>query len=433
MRFKLPLYAQILFGMLLGGVVGFMGVHFGFELFVKKWILPFGDIFTRLLKMIAIPLIIASLIKGVTDLRDFSSFSKMGLRTLSLYIFTTLVAISIGISLVNISGIGKDIPDAVKTELSDMYSDKASTKIIQAKEKQDDSPLKPLVDIIPDNLFKAMSSNGSMLQVIFFSIFFGIGLLLIKPSTAEPVKRLFDGVNDVILKMVDIIMMYAPIGVFALMAGFFITIQSKEVLLSLGGYMLVVVLGLLIMILVYCLLVWLIAKKDPLTFLKGIAPAQLLAFSTSSSAATLPVTMERVEEHLGVNPKVSSFVLPIGATINMDGTSLYQTVAAVFIANVFNIDLSVVDQLTIVMTALLASIGSAAVPSAGIIMLIIVLESIQVPSQGIVMILAVDRILDMCRTTVNVTGDACVSLIVASQMDEIERPSPKGWDDNFIT
>jgi len=271
--------------------------------------------------------------------------------------------------------------------------------------------------------------------VIFFTIIFGISMLLIGEKRAAPLKKLFDSLNDVVLKMVDLIMLSAPYAVFALLANVVVSSGDPELLIALIKYAGVVVLGLILMIVFYLLIVGTIVKKNPFWFLKEISPAQLLAFSTSSSAATLPVTMERVEEHIGVDKEVSSFVLPVGATINMDGTSLYQGVAAVFISQALGFDLSFGDQLTIVLTALLASIGSAAVPGAGMVMLVIVLESIGFPAEklaiGLALIFAVDRPLDMCRTVVNVTGDATVSMLVAKSVGKLGKPHVKEWDDHY--
>ena len=274
-----------------------------------------------------------------------------------------------------------------------------------------------------------------MLQVIFFTIFLGISMLLIGEKKAKPLKDFFDSLNDVVLKMVDLIMLSAPYAVFALLAGVVVSSSDPDLLLALLKYAGVVVGGLLLMIVFYCIVVGTVTKKNPFWFLKEISPAQLLAFSTSSSAATLPVTMERVEEHIGVDKEVSSFVLPVGATINMDGTSLYQGVAAVFIAQALGFDLTFGDQLTIVLTALLASIGSAAVPGAGMVMLVIVLESIGFPADklaiGLALIFAVDRPLDMCRTVVNITGDATVSMVVAKSVGKLGKPNVKEWDDHY--
>lgn len=429
---KLALHWKIIIGMVLGVLFGLLMTRFTWgETVTTDWILPFGTIFIRALKMIAVPLILASLIKGVSDLKDISSLSKMGGRTIGLYLITTVLAVTIGLIAVNLAKPGNLISAETRTTLMEEYADEAGEKIEMAKEQQKRGPLAAMVDLVPDNFFGAASDNGKMLQVIFFAIFMGIGLILIPPDKSKPVKAFFDGVNEVILKMIDIIMLYAPYGVFALLAGIIVSSPNADLLVALLGYGLTVVVGLIIMIVIYILIVKTFTGKSPRFFLKGISPAQLLAFSTSSSAATLPVTIERVEEHLGVDEEVSSFVLPIGATINMDGTSLYQAVAAVFIAQAYGMELSVATQLGIVLMATLSSIGSAAVPSAGMIMLVAVLANAGIPEAGLALIFAVDRPLDMCRTTVNVTGDATVSMLVAKSVGKLGEPKVKDWDDNY--
>lgn len=421
---KLALHWQILLGMVLGVAFAFLLNNFSWGAdFIGKWIKPFGTIFINLLKLIAVPLILASLIKGVSDLKDISSLSKMGLRTISTYIITTVIAVSIGLLVVNTVRPGGNISEDTRNELVEAYGGEAQKRQEQAQLQQEAGPLQALVDIVPDNIIGASSNNRNMLQVIFFAVFFGIGLILIPEKTAKPVKDFFDGFNEVILKMIDLIMLAAPYGVFALLAALVVEAPSTDLFAALGMYALSVIIGLVLMIGVYLLLVWLFTKKTPSFFLNGMAPAQLLAFSTSSSAATLPVTMERVEEHLGVKKEVTSFVLPIGATINMDGTSLYQAVAAVFIAQAFGMDLSLGTQLGIIVTATLASIGSAAVPGAGMVMLVIVLAQAGIPEAGLALIFAVDRPLDMCRTVVNVTGDATVSMMVAKSQGKLESPT----------
>ncbi len=433
---KLELHWQILIGMVAGVLFGYLvaGFEWGPE-FVKNWIKPIGTIFVNLLKLIAIPLIIASLVKGIADLQDIKKFSKIGGRTILFYILSTVTAITIGLLLVNIIQPGESVSDATIAQLTQEYASAATTKVEAAQNQQNQGPLQFLVDMIPNNIFKAASDNGSMLQVIFFVIFFGISLLLIKPERAAPIKAIFDGLNDVVLKMVDIIMLIAPYAVFALLASLIVETQNPDLFVALGKYALTVVCGLLLMVGIYILLVYTFTGKSPRFFLNGISPAQLLAFSTSSSAATLPVTMERVEEHLGVEKEVSSFVLPVGATINMDGTSLYQAVAAVFIAQALQFDLTLSGQLTIVLTATLASIGSAAVPGAGMVMLVIVLEAIGLPAEklaiGLALIFAVDRPLDMCRTVINITGDATVSMLVAKSVGKLGEPHVADWDDYY--
>jgi len=429
---KLALHWQILLGMVVGVLVGLLMTQIeGGKEIVQDWIKPFGKIFINALKLIAVPLILASLIKGVSDLKDISKLSKMGGRTIGIYVLTTIIAVSIGLLLVNIIKPGNSISDETRQELVQNYSGDAEKYRGEAHKQKESGPLQALVDIVPENIFGAASENKNMLQVIFFALIFGIGLILIPEEKSKTVKEFFDGFNEVILKIIDLIMLAAPYGVFALLAALVVESPSIDLFKALVWYAFTVVLGLLIMIVIYNIVVWIVTKKKPSTFLKEISPAQLLAFSTSSSAATLPVTMERVTEHLGVDEDVSSFVLPIGATINMDGTSLYQAVAAVFIAQAFGMDLSLGVQLGIIVTATLASIGSAAVPGAGMVMLVIVLGQAGIPEAGLALIFAIDRPLDMCRTTVNVTGDASVAMLVAKSLGKLHKPKVKDWDDNY--
>lgn len=435
---KLALHWQILIGMLLGLIFGFIMLQFDWgKGFTDDWIKPLGSIFVKLLKLIAIPLILASLIKGISDLKDISKFKRIGIRTIITYVITTIIAISIGLMVVNVLQPGDGVSEETIAKLTSTYSENSNVqgKIAEATKQVDSGPLQFIEDMVPDNAFKAMSENGLMLQVIFFSIFLGISMLLIGEKRAEPMKNLFDSLNDIVLKMVDLIMLTAPYAVFALLASVVVSSDDPDILVALAQYAGVVLLGLALMIVFYTIIVATVTKKNPFWFLKEISPAQLLGFSTSSSAATLPVTMERVEEHIGVDKEVSSFVLPVGATINMDGTSLYQAVAAVFIFQALGLDLTFGDQLTIVLTALLASIGSAAVPGAGMVMLVIVLESVGLPPEllpiGLALIFAVDRPLDMCRTVVNVTGDAMVAMLVAKSVGKLGEPKVKNWDDHY--
>lgn len=429
---KLALHWQILLGMLAGVLFALLMTNFSWgPEFIEDWIKPFGNIFIDALKLIAVPLILASLIKGVSDLKDISKLSKMGGRTILIYIATTVVAVVIGLTVVNLIEPGSTITESTRDELLSNYEGEAVGRIADAEKQKNVGPLQALEDIVPDNIFFAASDNGNMLQVIFFAIFFGIGLILIPEKNAKPVKDFFDSFNEVILKLIDLIMLAAPYGVFALLAALIVESPSPDLFAALAMYAGSVLLGLALMIVFYIFLVWIITKRPPSFFINGISPAQLLAFSTSSSAATLPVTMERVEEHLGVNKEVASFVLPIGATINMDGTSLYQAVAAVFIAQAFGMDLSFSVQMGIIATATLASIGSAAVPGAGMVMLVIVLAQAGIPEAGLALIFAIDRPLDMCRTTVNVTGDAAVSMLVAKSVDKLGDPEVQDWDDNY--
>jgi proton glutamate symport protein len=429
---KLALHWKILLGMLVGVLFALLLTNFDWGAsFIGDWIKPFGTIFISSLKLIAIPLILAALIKGISDLKDISSLSKMGMRTISIYVVTTVIAVSIGLTVVSLIQPGKTINEDTRNELVEAYGGDADAKLLAAAAQKDAGPLQALIDLVPSNIVSAASSNRNMLQVIFFAVFFGISLILIPKEKAKTVKDFFDGLNEVILKMVDLIMLAAPYGVFALMAALVVEAPSADLFAALGMYAISVVFGLLVMVVFYIVLVKVFTKKSPRFFLNGIAPAQLLAFSTSSSAATLPVTMERVTEHLGVEEEVSSFVLPIGATINMDGTSLYQAVAAVFIAQAFGMDLSFTTQLGIIATATLASIGSAAVPGAGMVMLVGVLGYAGIPEAGLALIFAVDRPLDMCRTVINVTGDATVSMLVAKSQGKLGEPKIKNWDDTY--
>ncbi|WP_445716468.1 dicarboxylate/amino acid:cation symporter [Flavobacterium sp.] len=417
---KIALHWQILLGMVIGVLFAFILIQFtwGKDLIVD-WVKPFGTIFINLLKLIAVPLILASLIKGISDLKDISKLSKMGGRTIGLYVITTIIAVSIGLVVVNFIKPGSYISEKTRTELVSSYTADANSKIEAAAKQSEVGPLQSLIDIVPDNIIKASSDNGNMLQVIFFAVIFGIAMILIPEEKSKPVKDFFDSFNEVILKMIDLIMLFSPFGVFALLAAIVAESPSLDLFKALGMYGLTVLIGLSLMIGFYLLMVKVLTKKSPKFFFNGISPAQLLAFSTSSSAATLPVTMERTVDNLGVDDEVASFVLPIGATINMDGTSLYQAVAAVFIAQSFGMDLSLATQLGIIVTATLASIGSAAVPGAGMVMLVIVLAQAGIPEAGLALIFAIDRPLDMCRTTVNVTGDAAVSMIVAKSVNKL--------------
>ncbi len=419
----MALHWKIIIGMVSGIIFGIIMSSSGGAEFVKNWIKPFGTIFINLLKLIAIPLIVASLIKGISDLKDIAKFSSMGLRTIVIFIISTVIAITIGLTIVNVFKPGSTVSQETIDQLIGTYQVAATQRVETAQLKKDEGPLQFVVDIIPDNIFGALGDNANMLQVIFFVIFFGISMLLVREEYSKPIKDIFDGLNEVIMKMVDMIMLTAPYAVFALLASLVTETDNPDIFAALGWYSMAVIVGLALMLCVYLSVVYFYVGRTPTFFIKGISPAQLLAFSTSSSAATLPVTMERVEEHLGVDGEVTSFVCPVGATVNMDGTSLYQAVAAVFICQVLNFELTLADQLTIVLTATLASIGSAAVPGAGMVMLVIVLESIGLPAEslaiGLTLIFAVDRPLDMLRTVINVTGDATVSMMVAKVNNQL--------------
>ena len=418
---KLELHWKIIIGLVLGLLYGIFAASQGLASFTNDWVAPFGKIFLNLLKLIAVPLVLSSLITGVASLSDTKKLSRIGGKTISIYVLTTAVAVTIGLISVNILQPGDTVPEDMKTKLQETYKSAASGRMEAAEEVKDRSILQPLVDMVPSNVFSSASNNRNMLQVVFVAIIVGIALIQIPKNKGKPVLDFFEGINELVIKLVDNIMLIAPIGVFALIADTITSVAGDnlnnilELLSALGYYMLAVIIGLVLqMVITYTFVLKSFSKMNLKTFYQGIAPAQLLAFSTSSSGATLPVTMERCEEELGVSEEVSSFVLPLGATINMDGTALYQAVAAVFIAQTIGMDLALGAQLTIVFTAVLASIGTAAVPGAGIIMLIIILEAVGVPSAGIALILGVDRILDMMRTVTNVTGDATVAVAIHS-------------------
>ena len=435
MKWYRKLHWQIILGMILGLIYGIAAAQFQWTGFATNWVVPFGDIFMNLLKLIAVPLILTSLVAGVASLSDFKKLSRMGGKTIGLYIATTAVAVTIGLLVVNTLKPGKNLPPEIRKELKADYESKVEDKEKEAKKVDERGPLQPLIDMVPDNFFGSASSNSNMLQLVFVSLLIGIALVQVNQEHRKPVLSLFEGMQAVVIKLVNIIMLMAPIGVFALITKTITTLAVGEggeanlgeigaVLGALGSYCIAVIIGLLLhTTIVYLGLLKLWTPLKIPQFFKAIAPAQLLAFSTSSSGATLPVTMRQCKEKLGTSKETTSFVLPLGATINMDGTALYQAVAAVFIAQAHNISLDLGAQITIILTAVLASIGTAAVPGAGIIMLVIILEAINVPSAGIALILGVDRILDMLRTTTNVTGDAAVCAIIAHSEKQLHPPS----------
>ncbi len=420
------LHWQIIIGLVLGLIYGSLAATAGWNRLTSDWIEPFGTIFINLLKLIAVPLVLTSLISGVASLSDLRKLSRIGGKTIVIYLATTTISVTLGLLIVNTVRPGHQLPPELRDRLQATYQKDASTSTGLAEQTRERGPLQLLVDIVPENFFGAAADNRNMLQVVFLALLLGIGLIQVPHSRVEVVIALLQGLNEVIIRLVDLIMLVAPLGVFSLIAATITKVSQDsvsglvELLGALGSYCLVVILGLLIQTMVtYPLLLRLMSPMPLKTFYKGMAPAQLVAFSTSSSGATLPVTMERCREKLGVSEEVTSFVLPLGATINMDGTALYQAVAAVFIAQALGMDLTFTAQLTIILTAVLASIGTAAVPSAGIIMLVIILEAIGVPSAGIALILGVDRILDMLRTVTNVTGDGAVAVVVASSEQQL--------------
>lgn len=470
---KLPLHIKIIIGLVLGIAWAFLSSAFGWNQFTIDWLDPFGEIFIRILKFIAVPLVLFSIISGISGLTDVSKLGKLGAKTLGMYLLTTITAIGLGLLLVNTLKPGKfveeeqRIKNRIKYELwvdqtagvkpkdgrnfltDEQYKDRVAEVMNEstldslalqieknkkrvehtmetAEEKREEGPLSFLVDMVPENIIGAMGDNGAMLQVIFFALFFGVVLAILPNEKVQPVINLVNAVNEVLLKMVELSMKAAPFFVFALLAGVIAKMADTpaevwQIFKGLGSYSLVLFGGLMFLIFVVYPLAAILFVKDMSykKFFKALSPAQFLAFSTSSSAATLPVTMECVEDNLGVSKKITGFVLPVGATINMDGTSMYQAIAVIFLAQLHMVELTLGQQLTIVLTATLASIGSAAVPSAGLVMMIIVLNSVGLNPAWIAIIFPVDRILDMCRTVVNVTGDATVTTIIANSENEI--------------
>jgi proton glutamate symport protein len=434
MKWYKRLHWQIIIGLILGLIWGLLSGFIGMADFTSAYIRPFGTIFIDLLKLIAVPLVLASLVVGVSSLNDMSRLSKMGGKTIGIYLITTMLAITIGLTVVNVIQPGATLPLETRSGLMESYSENLEERDADAEQLQQRNIMQFFVDIVPENFFQSASNNSNMLQVVFVAILLGIGLVNIPAQKGEPLIQFFESLNDVIIKIVDLVMKTAPYGVFALMAAVIVDLTGDDIgqalvlLRALGWYCIAVLIGLILHVfIVYSSLFKLFSKMRLRDFFKAIRPAILLGFSTSSSLATLPVTMERVEKNLGVSEEVSSFVLPVGATINMDGTSLYQAIAAVFIAQALGMELSIAQQLTIVLTATAASIGAAGVPGAGIIMLVIVLQSVQVPIEGIALILGVDRILDMARTAVNITGDAAVSVVIAYTENKL---GPLHFDEN---
>ena len=419
MRWFEKLHWQIILGLILGLIWGLVAAGAGFSSFTSDYVRPFGTIFINLLKLVAVPLVLTSLVVGVSSLNNMTRLTKMGGKTILIYLATTFLAITIGLTIVNIVDPGGSLPESTRISLMESYAESAPGTL-QTQAATDSTILDFFVRVVPQNFFSSASSNGNMLQIVFVAILLGLGIVNIPAQKSQTLVEVFDSLNEVIIKVVDLIMKVAPIGVFALMASVIVDLagdnlhDAMTLLRALAWYSITVVAGLLLHVLiVYSALFKFFSKMKLVDFFRAMRPAILLGFSTSSSLATLPVTMERVEKHLGVREEVSSFVLPVGATINMDGTSLYQAVAAVFIAQAIGLELSLAQQITIVFTATAASIGAAGVPGAGIIMLVIVLQAVQIPVEGIALILGVDRILDMARTAVNVTGDAAVSVAIA--------------------
>jgi Na+/H+-dicarboxylate symporter len=412
---KLQLYTKVLIGLLAGVLFGMLANQWGFSDFVFSYIKPVGLAFIKLISMVVIPLVFASLLVGTSSFNDIRKLGRIGVKTMAYYLCTTVIAICIGLLLANTLRPGAGLSEQTRTELIQSSPEESVAPIDTTLKKPTITDI--LLNIIPTNPIRAFV-EGRMLQIIFFALMTGICLGLIPSQRSRPVIDFFEGVNDVVIKMVHIIMKLAPYGVFALISAV-VADFGLDVLFILIKYSLVVVVGLVLHVaIVYSLAIKIFSKQTVRTFFRGIRPAQLIAFSSASSSATLPVTMECTEKKLGVPGQIASFALPLGATINMDGTALYQGVSTVFIAQVYGLNLDPMQQLTIVITAVLASIGTAGTPAAGVITLAIVLKSIGVPLEGIALIMGVERILDMCRSVVNVTGDASCAVVVASSEGE---------------
>jgi proton glutamate symport protein len=413
---KLQLYTKVLIGLLVGVIFGVLANQGGFSAFVFSYIKPIGSAFIKLISMVVVPLVFASLLVGTASLNDIRKLGRIGAKTVAYYLCTTIIAISIGLLLANTLKPGEGLSEEKRTQLTESVSEKEGAEIETALKKPTITDI--LLNIIPTNPVKAFV-EGKMLQIIFLALMTGICLGLIPSERSRPVINFFEGINELIIQMVHIIMKLAPYGVFALISAV-VADFGLGILFVLLKYSLVVIVGLILQVtIVYSSAIKIFSKHKIRTFFRGIRPAQLIAFSSASSSATLPVTMECTEKNLGVPRQIASFALPLGATINMDGTALYQGVSAVFIAQFYGMGLTVPQQLTIVLTAVLASIGTAGAPMAGVITLAIVLKSVGVPLEGIALIMGVERILDMCRTVVNVTGDASCAVVVASSESEL--------------
>lgn len=411
---KIPLYLKILLGMLLGVFVGYLFLMFGQGLFVTEWIKPWGTIFIKLLKLIAVPLVFMSLIKGVTGMKDVKKLSKIGLKTLSIYILTTFIAVAFGLGMVSLIKPGNYFPREKAEEYKEQFFDKVNSNVDNAEKLNSSTVMDFVVDIVPENIFAAGSDNGKMLQIIFVAILVGISLVILGQKHSDVILPIVDTIDAIILKIVDLIMSFAPIGVMALMAGLIVDfVGDKEMFTALGMYSLTVIISLLIIVYIfYPVMIKLFTKIGIKRYLKAVFPIQLLAFSTSSSAATLPFTMEQCQKELDISEEVSSFVLPVGSTINMDGTSCYQVIAIFFIAQIFGIDLTFIQILTIVFLTVLASIGTPGIPGGSIVMTVMVLSTVGIPIEGLALIIGIDRPLDMLRTVVNVTGDTFVASVI---------------------
>lgn len=412
---RIPLFAKILAGMFFGIITGFFLLKSGEGAFVSDWIKPWGTIFIKLLKLIAIPLIFVSLVSGIGSMNDLKKLSKLGLKTILLYLGTTFFAVSLGLVAVNTIKPGSVFTKSESEQYRQKYIQ--TTTELPATDSAEENQPKPMdfiSNLIPENLVAAASDNRNMLQVIFLSLLTGIAVVLVGSEKTAPFLSVIISTETIVLKIIDLVMKFAPIGVFALMAALVVDFSGDSAMFSaLGMYALTVVVCLLFLAYIfYPVLLKLTAKTGIKHFLKSVFPVQLVAFSTSSSAATLPFTMEQAQNKLGISEETTSFVMPIGATINMDGTSCYQAIAVLFVAQVFGIELTFAQMITVLFVTIMASIGTAAVPGASLVMTIMVMTTVGIPAEGIAIIIGIDRPLDMLRTVVNVTGDTFVATII---------------------
>lgn len=404
--------SQIFVGLILGAVAGLV---YGPDIAVIK---PVGTAFIRLIKMVVIPLIFASLLIGVASLGDLRKIGRIGGKTFAFYIAYYVSAVALGLFMANTLKPGANLPDTVQAELKASYGETADVQALRAEERPGIGEV--LINIIPDNPADSFV-QANMLQIIFFAMFMGVVISLLDKKKMHPVITFFEAINDIMVKIVEIVIKVAPYAVFALIAAVVGTFGA-DILVSLLRYCAVTIGGLVILAFSYPAVVSLVTKYNYFKFWKGITEAQLIAFSTCSSSATLPVTMECAEDNIGVSKEISSFVLPLGATINMNGTALYQGVTAIFIAQVYGMHLGLGDQLAIVLTATLASIGAAGAPAMGVLMLVIVLRQVGIPMEGIALVLGVERILDMSRTVINITGDIAAATVIAHTEKELHPP-----------
>ena len=414
---RIPSYLQILIGMVVGIAIGFAGIGLGCEGIINDWIRPFGKLFIKALVLIAVPLVFVTLMKGIIDLKDTSSLSRLGGKTVAIYLMTTIFAVLVGMGLAMVIRPGEMVDDTLVADMSQRYGATADT----IQQKQADTaiggPLRFLDDIVPSNIFQSLSDNSKMLQIIFFALLFGVAVLSIPYEKRVPLVSLIDSLNEAIMKVVGYVISCAPVGVAALMAGLVVDFNGDgSVFAALGVYAANVVAGMLFLLFIfYPTIARLFGGVGYGRFVKNLYPLQLFAFTTSSSAASLPFTFATTQGKMGVSREVSSFVLPIGTTINMDGTSCYQTIATLFIAQALGIELTFVQLMTIIAMTTLSSIGTPAIPGGSYVILAMVLTSVGIPAESLALIIGIDRPLDMLRTSVNVTGDVTVAVIMDKQ------------------